>query len=105
MSKADEIMVNCFGRLEFTTAGMYYKQLKEIIEEIENRVAFNIKDYMIFCSPIVEEYVKQIARYYKIECKTSLFLPEDTLIILADKDIFKPNYDEIFNDDTETSWH
>ena len=95
MSKADEIMVNCFGRLEVTTTGIYYKQLKELIETIENRQAFNIKNYMIFCSLIIEEYAKQIGKYYKIECKTSLFLPEDTLIILADKDIFKPNYEKV----------
>lgn len=92
---SDEIMINCFGRLEATTAGIYYQQIKELIETIENRHAFNIKDYMIFCDPIVEEYAKQIAKYYKIEYKSSLFLPKDTVFILADKNIFKPNYETL----------
>jgi len=95
MSKADEIMINCLGRLEVTTTGIYYKQLKQLIDTIEKR---NRKDYIIVCQPVIEEYVKQIGRYFKIEFKTSLFLPEDTLIVLADKNIFKPNYERMIKE-------
>jgi len=98
MSKADEIMINCFGKLEVTTAGIYYEQLKRLIDEIENRQAFNIKDYIIFCNPIVEEYAKEIAKYYEIKSKVTLFLPDDTLFVLAYGKTVEPQYEKIIKE-------
>jgi hypothetical protein len=96
MSKADEIIINCFGKLEVTTAGIYYEQLKKLIKKIE--YLSNPKQYMIFCNPITAEYIKPIARYYKMEYKISLYLPEDTLFVLTDKKIFKPNYERMIKE-------
>lgn len=89
MSKADEIIIDVFGNLQATTAGYYYTTLKEVIEYLEKN---NLKHYIIFCQPIIENPIKKIATYYKIEYKATTMLPKDTLIVLADKEIIYPDF-------------
>lgn len=101
-SQADEIMINCLGRLEVTTAGIYYKPIKDLIDTIENKKLSKIEDYMIFCNPIVEEYAKQIAKYYEIKSKVTLFLPDDTLFVLTTRKIFEPQYKKMIE---ELGWN
>lgn len=93
MSKADEIMKKLFPNIETTTIRIYEKQLKKLIECLEDNKA-DIKKYMIHYKPTLETGIKTIAEHYKVEKKETLLLPEDTLIILAYKDAFKPNYEE-----------
>lgn len=95
MSKADEIMVDVFGYIRATTTGIYYDKLNELITSLEQK-GTDVKDYMIFCQPRVEEPIKKIAKYFKIEYKSTFLLPNDTLIILAKKEIFKPSYKKSF---------
>lgn len=91
MSKADEIMIDIFGNIRAVTLGIYYDKLNELITSLEQK-GTNVKDYMIFCQPRVEEAIKKIAKYFKIEYKSTILLPNDTLIVLALKKIFKNNY-------------
>ena len=92
MSKADEIMVDVFGHIRATTTGIYYDKLNELITSLEQK-GTDVKDYMIFCQCRVEEQIKKIAKYFKIEYKSTTLLPNDTLIVLTPKKIFKNNYD------------
>lgn len=91
MSKADEIMVDVFGHIRATTTGIYYDKLNELITSLEQKGA-NVKEYMIFCQPRVEEQIKKIAKYFKIKYKSTCLLLNDTLIVLAKKEIFETNY-------------
>lgn len=93
MSKADEMMKKLFPNIETTTISIYEKQLKKLVENLEERNA-DIKKYMIYYKPTLETGIKTIAEHYKVDKKETLLLPEDTLIILAYKDAFKPNYEE-----------
>lgn len=95
MSKADEIMIDVFGHIRAVTTGIYYDKLNELISSLEQK-GDNVIDYMIFCQPRVEEQIKKIAKYFKIEYKSTFLLPNDTLIILAKKEIFKENYNMSF---------
>lgn len=88
----DKIMINVFGNLEATTANIYYKPLKQIIEYIEK---INPQYYMIFCQPCIEKQVKEVAKYYKMEYEITNYLPKETLMIVADKEKTKPNYEKI----------
>lgn len=94
MSEADEIMIDVFGHIRATTTGIYYDKLNELITSLEQK-GTDVKDYMIFCQYRVEEQIKKIAKYFKIEYKSTSLLPEDTLIVLAKKEIFKTNYNEL----------
>ena len=94
MSEADEIMIDVFGHIRATTTGIYYDKLNELITSLEQK-GTDVKDYMIFCQYRVEEQIKKIAKYFKIEYKSTSLLPEDTLIVLAKKKIFKTNYKEL----------
>ena len=85
----DEIMIDLFGHIKTTTTGIYYDKLNELITSLESKGA-NIKNYMIFCQPRIEEKISKIAKYFKINYKSTCMLPKNTLIILADKRIFKP---------------
>lgn len=95
MSKADEIMIDVFGHIRAVTTGIYYDKLNELITSLEKK-GDDIKDYMIFCQPRVEEPIKKIAKYFKIEYKSTFLLPNDILIVLARKEIFKTNYNTSF---------
>ena len=95
MSKADEIMIDVFGHIRAVTTGIYYDKLNELITSLEKK-GDDIKDYMIFCQSRVEEPIKKIAKYFKIEYKSTFLLPNDTLIVLARKEIFKTNYNMSF---------
>lgn len=94
MSEADEIMIDVFGHIRATTTGIYYDKLNELITSLEQK-GTDVKDYMIFCQYRVEEQIKKIAKYFKIEYKSTSLLPKDTLIVLAKKEIFKTNYNEL----------
>ena len=93
MSKADEIMKRLFPNIETTTINIYEKQLKKLIECLEDNKT-DIEKYMIYYKPILESGIKIIAEHYKVDRKATTLLPEDTVIILAYKDAFKPNYEE-----------
>ena len=95
MSEADEIMIDVFGNIRAATTGIYYDKLNELITSLEQK-GIDVKDYMIFCQPRVEEPIKKIAKYFKIEYKSTFLLPNDTLIVLARKEIFKTNYNMSF---------
>lgn len=95
MSKADEIMIDVFGNIRAATTGIYYDKLNELISSLEQK-GDNVINYMIFCQPRVEEQIKKIAKYFKIEYKSTSLLPNDTLIVLARKEIFKTNYNMSF---------
>ena len=92
MSKADEIMIDVFGHIRAVTTGIYYDKLNELISSLEQK-GDNVIDYMIFCQPRVEEQIKKIAKYFKIEYRSTTLLPNDTLIVLAHKKVLKNNYD------------
>ena len=88
MSEADEIMIDVFGNIRATTTGIYCDKLNELISSLEQK-SDNVTDYMIFYQPKVEEQIKKIAKYFKIEYKSTSLLQNDTLIVLARKEIFK----------------
>lgn len=81
MSKADEIMINLFGNIKATTAGIYYKPLKDLIRYLEK---ISPQHYIIFCQPYVENSIKIIAEYFGIEYRVGKYFPEDTLAIIVD---------------------
>lgn len=95
MSKTDEIMIDIFGNIRAVTTGIYYDKLNELISSLEQK-GDNVINYMIFCQPRVEKQIEKIANYFKIEHKSTFLLPNDTLIVLARKEIFKTNYNMNF---------
>lgn len=92
MSKVDEIMIDVFGNIRAVTTGIYYDKLNELISSLEQK-GDEVKEHMIFCQPRIEEAIEKIAKYFKIEYRSTTLLPNDTLIVLAHKKVFKNNYD------------
>lgn len=65
------------------TAGIYYKQLKEIAEFILNLPRKERKKFIIFCKYSIFQKCKQIGDYFKLKTKISEYLPENVLCIIA----------------------
>jgi len=82
MCKVENIMINLFGKIEATTAGIYYKPLKQIIEYIDK---INPQHYKIYCQYKIVNEIKKIAEYYKMEYKCSDYLPKNVVACVVDK--------------------
>jgi hypothetical protein len=84
---AENIMIDCLGNIKYTTTGIYYKQFNDLISSLKQK-GDKVKEFMIFCQPIVENEVGQIAKYFKVEHKVTALMDEHTLILIVKKDFF-----------------
>lgn len=95
MSNANEIMIDLFGNIKATTAGIYYKPLKDLIKEIEK---ISPQHYTIFCQPYIENSIQIIAKYFGIEYRVSEYFPKDVLAIIVDKEKIYPSIKTQFDE-------
>lgn len=86
---ADEIMLDMFGNIQLTTAGINYKCFKDLIKYLEK---ISPQHYIIFCQNHIEKEIKKIAKYYQIEYRATELLPQDILILIADKEEIYPGF-------------
>ena len=93
MSKADEIMIDLFGNIEATTAGIHYKPLKDLIKHLEK---ISPQHYTIFCQPYIENSIKIIAKHFNIEYRVGKYFPEDVLAIIVDTERIYPSIEVQF---------
>lgn len=93
MSKADEIMIDLFGNIKATTAGIYYKPLKDLIKYLEK---ISPQHYTIFCQPCIENSIKIIAEHFGIEYRVGKYFPKDTLAIIVDPERIYPTIKKQF---------
>ena len=93
MSKADEIMIDLFGNIKATTAGIYYKPLKELIKYLEK---ISPQHYTLFYQPYIENSIKIIAEHFGIEYRVGKYFPEDILAIIVDTERIYPKIETQF---------
>ena len=83
-----------FTEIKTTTIGIYYKQLKELVDYIltlERKT-----EHIIYVRPEIYDVAKKIGKYFEIEVIETHLLPEDMLTVIADKKYLKPNMEEMW---------
>lgn len=83
-----------FAEIKTTTIGIYYKELKELVDYIltlERKT-----EHIIYVNPRIYDATKKIGKYFEIEVIETHLLPEDMLIVIADKKYLKPNMEEMW---------
>lgn len=79
---ADELFEKLGAEIKNLTTGIYYNQLKKLIESILE-IPFKQRDrYIVICKENVYKECKKIADYFEIKTVASDYLPDDILIIL-----------------------
>lgn len=76
-------------RLKATaTAGIYYKQFEELIDDIISLGIYK-KNYMIFCIPILKDACEEIGSFFNIEVRLSEMLQENALMVVVKNNFLK----------------
>lgn len=75
-----------FVEIETLTTGIYYKQLKELVNSIIEIPHKERNKYSIVCQEKVYRQCKKIADYFNIKTIKLAYLPDDILIFLFKQD-------------------
>ena len=71
-----------FAEINTLTVGIYYKQLKELVNSISEIPHKERNKYLIVCQENIFAQCKKIADYFNIKTIKSAYLPDDILMIL-----------------------
>lgn len=65
------------------TTGIYYKQLKELLNMIVDIPFQDRNKYKVICKEVVYKECKRITDYFEMETFKNNYLPDDTLITVV----------------------
>lgn len=71
-----------FAEIKNLTTGIYYKQLKELVNSISEIPHKERNKYSIVCQENIFAQCKKIADYFNIKTIKPAYLPDDILIFL-----------------------